>query len=57
MVITEAMILGIPCIASDFDTAYEQIRDGYNGIILSRDNLDSYKKRINDIINNFILLT
>ena len=52
LVITEAMILGIPCIASDFDTAYEQIKDGYNGIILSRDNLDSYKKRINDILDN-----
>ena len=26
-----------------FDTAYEQIKDNYNGINLSRDNLNSYK--------------
>lgn len=52
LVLTEAMILGIPCISSDFPVAFEQISDGENGIILSRSNTDSYKNRIADIIKN-----
>ena len=52
LVLTEAMILGIPCISSDFKVAYEQIQDGKNGIILNKDNTDSYIDRIDDIINN-----
>ena len=52
LVITEAMILGVPCICTDFEAAFEQIEDKKNGIILSRNNLDSYKDRIDDIINN-----
>ena len=52
LVLTEAMILGIPCISSDFKVAFEQIKDGINGVILSSDNTDSYKNRIDDIINN-----
>ena len=52
LVLTEAMTVGVPCISSDFEAAFEQIKDGENGIILSRDNLDSYKDRIHDIVNN-----
>ena len=52
LVLTEAMTVGVPCISSDFEAAFEQIIDKENGIILSRDNLDSYKERIDDIINN-----
>lgn len=52
LVLTEAMILGVPCISTDFEVAYEQIEDGKNGIILSRDNMWSYKDRIVDIIKN-----
>lgn len=52
LVLTEAMILGIPCISTDFDVAFEQITDRETGIILSRDNLESYKERINDIVLN-----
>ena len=46
------MCLGVPCISTDFEVAFEQIKDKNNGIILSRDNLDSYKDRISDIVNN-----
>lgn len=52
MTITEAKILGIPCIITDFDVAFEQIHDMENGIILERYNTDSYENRIDDIINN-----
>ncbi len=52
LTITEAKLLGVPCIISDFDVAYEQIEDMKNGIILSRQNTDSYKDRIDDILNN-----
>ena len=52
LVLTEAMLLGIPCISSDFEVAFEQIEDGKNGIILSCDDTESYKDRINDIIKN-----
>ena len=52
LTITEAKLLGVPCIISDFDVAYEQIEDMKNGIILSRQNTDSYKYRIDDILNN-----
>ena len=52
LVLTEAMLLGIPGISSDFEVAFEQIEDGKNGIILSCDDTESYKDRINDIIKN-----
>lgn len=52
MTITEAKILGIPCIITDFDVAFEQIHDMENGIILERYNTDSYEDRIDDIIDN-----
>lgn len=52
LVLTEAMILGVPCIVSDFDVVYEQIKDKENGIILSKENTDSYEERVIDIVNN-----
>lgn len=52
MTITEAKILGIPCIVTDFPAAYEQIQDMHNGIILPRYNTENYESRIDDIINN-----
>ena len=50
LVLTEAMLLGVPCISSDFEVAYEQITDKKNGIILSRDNTEEYKNRIKEIV-------
>jgi glycosyltransferase involved in cell wall biosynthesis len=52
LVLTEAMILGTPCISSDFPVAFEQIQDGKNGIILSNADTASYNNRINDIMEN-----
>ena len=37
LVLTEAMMIGVPCITSDFKVAFEQIKDQNNGIILSND--------------------
>lgn len=50
LVLSEAMALGVPCISTDFDVVYEQIEDSKNGIILSRENMDSYKDRIREIV-------
>lgn len=51
LALTEALILGVPCITTDFEAAFEQINKN-NGIILSRDNLESYENKISDILNN-----
>lgn len=48
----EAKILGIPNIVTDFESAYEQVEDMKNGIILSRDNVETYEDRVTDIVNN-----
>ena len=52
LVLTEAKILGVPCIVTDFEVAYEQILDNQTGIILSRDNIESYEEKIDQIVNN-----
>lgn len=52
LVLTEAKILGVPCIVTDFDVAYEQILDNKTGIILSRDDTSSYEQKIDLIIKN-----
>lgn len=52
LALLEAKILGIPNIVTDFDSAYEQVEDMMTGIILSRENLNSYEERVDDIVNN-----
>lgn len=52
LTITEAKLLGVPCIVSNFEAAFEQVRDMENGIILSREHPETYKYRIDDIVNN-----
>lgn len=52
LVLTEAMMIGVPCITSDFKVAFEQIKDQNNGIILSNEAPETYSERINDIITN-----
>lgn len=49
LALTEALILGVPCITTDFEAAFEQINEN-NGFILSRDNLASYEEKIPDIL-------
>lgn len=52
LVISEALILGVPCIVSNFYGVEKQINDRKNGIILDMNNTNcSYEKRINDIIS------
>lgn len=52
LALLEAKILGVPNIVTDFDSAYEQVEDMKTGIILSRENLNTYEDRIDDIVNN-----
>ena len=47
LVLTEAMLLGIPCISSDFEVAFEQIEDGKNGLISSDFTPQSLAKKLN----------
>ena len=49
LVITEAKILHIPCIATDFDCVFEQLEDGINSLILSLE-----KPNYEEIINRMI---
>jgi len=49
--ITEGKILGTPAIITSFATAYEQIEDNINGIIIDLKEKD-YTKYINRIVNN-----
>ena len=51
-VVVEAKALGIPCILTNFDSAYEQVVDMKNGIILEKNDLTKYEDRINDILFN-----
>lgn len=52
LVISEALILGVPCIVSNFYGVEKQINDKVNGIILDMNNENgSYEKRVNDIIS------
>lgn len=50
LTITEAKTLGIPCIVTNFEAAYEQIEDGKNGIILSKDDTNSYINYVDTIL-------
>lgn len=52
LVLTEAMMIGVPCITSDFKVAFEQIKDQNNGIILSNEAPETYSEKIDDIITN-----
>lgn len=52
LVLTEAKILKVPCIVSDFEVAYEQIIDNSNGIILNRNDMESYREKIDTIIES-----
>ncbi len=52
LVITEALILGIPSIVTNFEGVERQITDRKNGIILNMNNDEnSYEKRVEDIIS------
>lgn len=53
--ITEAKILGVPVIVTNFESSYEQVEDGINGIIVPLD-LDNYDNIVNRIITEQSLL-
>ena len=52
LVLTEAMILNVPCISGDFPVAFEQIKDKENGVILKNLEPDTYIDRVQDIVKN-----
>lgn len=52
LVISEALILGVPCIVSNFYGVEKQINDKVNGIVLDMNNTNgSYERRVDDIIS------
>ena len=52
LVITEAKILGVPVITSSFASAYEQVEDDYNGVIVPMNDFMAYKDIAVRIANN-----
>ena len=52
LVITEAKIVGTPCITSDFDSVYEQIEDEKDGFIIRKDNISEFKDKLPIIIKS-----
>ena len=52
LVITEAKIIGTPCIVSNFEAAYEQITDGENGFIIDKNNVEEFRSRLLEIIQS-----
>ena len=52
LVITEAKIIGTPCIVSNFEAAYEQIIDGENGFIIDKNNVEEFRSRLLEIIQS-----
>lgn len=46
--ITEAKLLGVPVLVTNFESSYEQIKDGYNGIMVDLDetNYENIVKRM-----------
>jgi len=51
LALTEAKILNVPCIVTDFEVAYEQIVDEKTGIIISRSERDNYQDKVDIILN------
>lgn len=52
LVLTEALILGIPSIVTNFEGVEKQIRDKENGIVLEMINDNkNYERRVNDILS------
>lgn len=56
LVITEAMSCGLPIIAFDNSGPSEILNNGEYGILISRYDIDSFKKAVNNLINNVDLL-
>ena len=52
LVITEAKILGVPVIATDFPSSKEQIESGKNGLIIPMKQLTEYKKYVKILLEN-----
>lgn len=52
LVISESKILGIPCIATNFESVYEQIEHLKNGIIIDKDDDSKYLENVHQIIQN-----
>lgn len=48
----EAMMIGLPCITTDYPGADEVIQDGVNGLIVSRENIDELALGIKRIISD-----
>jgi len=50
LVVTEALMLQVPCIVTDYDSVADKIHEGKNGVILSRINPD-YEGLVDKILN------
>lgn len=52
MVIIEAMSVGVPCIAFECDGPKEIITNNVNGVLVEKENVESYAKSLIDLMEN-----
>lgn len=52
MSVTEAQILGLPAIITDYASASEQVNDGEDGFIVKNESFDSLHKAIKNVLEN-----
>ena len=52
LVITEAKIIGTPCIVSNFEASYEQITDGENGFIIDKNNINKFREKLPEVLQS-----
>lgn len=55
LAVTEAQNLGLPCLVTNYESAYSQVKDGHNGLIMNNNYEDIYLS-IKKIIENPELL-
>ncbi|HEM2769087.1 glycosyltransferase family 4 protein [Streptococcus suis] len=51
----EAMMMGLPCITTDYFGADEVIKDGYNGLVISRNDVQSLYLALKKLLTNSCL--
>lgn len=56
MAVTEALMLGLPCLVTEYSSAREQIEDGFNGLVLEN-NDDSLCYKLKELASDSSLLS
>lgn len=57
MVVGESLVLGIPIISTNYNSVREQIKNGYNGIIVEKRDSESFSRVLEGILRNNDIIT